>query len=68
MVSEIIYPAPWFASPEFLDDKKLDFCFQSSSPLTTIRGYDLYRDLKKVGRFFPLSGQSLELTNFADLS
>lgn len=64
LVSEIIYPAPWFATVAFLDDKNIDFCFQNPSPLTTIRGYDLYRDLKKEGRFFPLETTPNSLPEF----
>jgi hypothetical protein len=46
LVDKIIYPAPWYPSVKFLEEKGIDFCCQNPSPVLSIRGYDLYKEVK----------------------
>jgi hypothetical protein len=58
LIDQIIYPAPWFPSVEFLEEKGIDFCAQNPSPVLSIRGYDLYKEVKTMGRLFPIDCKS----------
>lgn len=53
-IDGVIYPAPWFCDEEFLNEQDLDFVAQDPNPIITIRDYDCYKDLKKIGRFLPI--------------
>lgn len=58
LVDKIIYPAPWYPSVAFLEEKEIDFCAQNPSPILSIRSYDLYREVKQAGRMFPINCKS----------
>lgn len=58
LVDKIIYPAPWFPNCDFLESKGIDFCAQNPSPVLSIRGYDLFKEVKQAGRLFPINCKS----------
>ncbi len=58
LIDKIIYPAPWYPTVDFLNEKGVDFCCQDPTPVLSIRGYDLYKEVKSHGRLFPIDCKS----------
>lgn len=50
-VDEIIRDAPWQITDEFMEEHKIDFVAQDSTPYVTDDCDDLYREIKEKGYF-----------------
>ena len=50
-VDEIIRDAPWKITDEFLEEHKIDFVAQDSTPYVTSETDDLYKGVKEMGLF-----------------
>lgn len=52
-VDDIIFPAPWCPTLEFMDQNKLDFISHDNIAYDAPGISDVYEPMKKVGRFLP---------------
>lgn len=50
-VDEIIRDAPWKITEEFMEEHKIDFVAQDSTPYASTDCDDVYKDIKEMGRF-----------------
>lgn len=52
-VDELLFPAPWFPTVEFLDKENCDFTAHDALPYISEGVEDCYLASKKAGRFLP---------------
>ena len=52
-VDEVIFPAPWHISVEFLNEKGIEFIAHDNIPYDVPGVEDVYLPMKKEGRFIP---------------
>ncbi|TVY34129.1 putative choline-phosphate cytidylyltransferase [Lachnellula subtilissima] len=50
-VDEVIDDCPWIVTPEFLEEKKIDYVAHDDLPYGADEGDDIYKPIKEAGKF-----------------
>ncbi|KAI9002561.1 putative choline-phosphate cytidylyltransferase A [Hyaloraphidium curvatum] len=50
---EVICPAPWIITPEFMEKHKIDYVAHDDIPYVSAGSSDVYAPIKAMGRFMP---------------
>ncbi|KAI1008148.1 hypothetical protein K3495_g93 [Podosphaera aphanis] len=50
-VDEVIEGCPWIVTPEFLEEKKIDYVAHDDLPYVADEGDDIYEPIKQTGKF-----------------
>lgn len=48
---EVICPCPWILTPEFLEEKNIDYVAHDDIPYDSAGSGDIYAEIKKIGKF-----------------
>jgi len=50
-VDEVVENCPWIVTPEFLQERKIDYVAHDDIPYGADEGDDIYRPIKEAGKF-----------------
>lgn len=64
-VDEVIPNAPWFVTPKFLEDHKIDYVAHDDLPYASADSDDIYKPIKEAGKF--LTTQRTEGISTSDI-
>lgn len=63
-VDEIVQDAPWTITEDFMEQHKIDFVAQDSTPYASNDCDDVYKSIKEMGRFVATERTQGELCTF----